>query len=459
MNNEPDACDVLVHSGRLLTVDREDRIVADGAIAVTGNRIVAVGPTPEVRARYRAHETIDAAGGIVHPGFIDAHIHISQYTSRCVLPLMAGTSVTMGDWKAALTPEDEHASAQLAAVDYLRSGYTAFVDPGTIFEPDAVASVAGETGLRIWLTDPYVGDMAHVLGSHEPDLVSATFLGRWPKNTDEALRRTGGQLYRNDISDGLVRGFIGLYGAATASPELTRHALAVARQAGVQFQEHRGYNPQVVREEERAAGASAVQRLFDAGLLGPGTSFTHMNAVSADDVRLLAETRTAIIWCPFAQLRAMGTGFAEPRMVELSRKGAPVGLATDIPRTVAFDALGSLAVANAAACGSFPNSHEILRMRTVSAAATIGAASDLGSIEVGKKADLVVRGPSALEFLGTDVAAEAAVLGVSEPPALTLINGKIVFRTGRPLRLEPEVVAAKGRASVKGLLARTGLAG
>src|SRR6188508_2197942 len=91
------ACDLLIVNGHVVTVDDANRIVDGGAIAISGHSIVAVGPTNAVSERYRARRTIGAGGALVHPGFIDPHIHISQYTSRSVLPRMEGTAVTMGE--------------------------------------------------------------------------------------------------------------------------------------------------------------------------------------------------------------------------------------------------------------------------------------------------------------------------------------------------------------------------
>src|SRR5438552_14809876 len=154
-SNRPQRCDLIVHNATILTVDADDRVVANGAFAVRNGRIVALASKERIFGDYMSDVLFDAEGGIVHPGFIDAHVHISQYTARSVLSSMEGTGVTMGDWKSALTPEDELASAALAAIDYLKSGYTGFIDPGTIFSPDAVAPVADDFGIRIWLTVHY----------------------------------------------------------------------------------------------------------------------------------------------------------------------------------------------------------------------------------------------------------------------------------------------------------------
>src|SRR5439155_7008143 len=182
-------------------VEADDHVVANGGFAVRNGRIVALASKERIFGDHTSDVLFDAEGGIVHPGFIDAHVHISQYTSRSVLPLMEGTSVTMGHWKGELTPEDEYASALLAALDYLKCGYTGFVDPGTIFSPDAVATVADVAGIRIWLTDPYVADGAESLAANLPELVSESFLARWPRTRDEALKRLGSQLFRNRNPD------------------------------------------------------------------------------------------------------------------------------------------------------------------------------------------------------------------------------------------------------------------
>ncbi|MDX0481920.1 amidohydrolase family protein [Sinorhizobium medicae] len=454
-----ESCDLLVHSGLVLTVDRTNTVLHDGAIAVTKRHICAVGSTADLKARFRAKDTFDAKGGIVHPGFIDAHIHVSQYTSRSVLPLMSGKSITMGDWKAALTPEDEHASAMLAAVDYLRAGYTGFVDPGTIFEPDAVAAVADTAGIRIWLTDPYVADAVTLsVFDRELELVSPGFLARWPKSTDAALKRLGSQLYRNRNKDALARAFIGIYGDGTATDALWNAALTFAREQGVQFQEHRGYDPIEQLEEEAKTGRSIVGQLKDAGALGRDVTFIHMNLVHQDDVAVLGDTGTGIVWCPFQQMRAMGTRRAEPRMVELARAGATVAVGTDIPRNLNFDALGSVAVCNAAALGVPLQAGELLRMRTIGGAMSVGADNEVGSLEAGKRADFVVREPASSEALGLDPFAEAAVVGLTRSPALTVINGEIVLQHGQLLRIDQGEAAFTARMSVKGLLTRTGIA-
>ncbi|RWA75244.1 MAG: hypothetical protein EOQ28_09060 [Mesorhizobium sp.] len=446
--------DLVVHNAVLLTVDETDKVIANGAIAVRDGVIVAVGDSRDILSRYSSRELIDAGGGIVHPGFIDAHVHISQYTSRSVLSSMEGTSITMGDWKSALTPDDEHASAALAAVDYLRSGYTGFVDPGTIFSPDAVAPVADEFGIRIWVTDPYVADAGTELKKHFPELVSESFLALWPKNRDEAFRRLGSQLFRNKAKNSLVRAFVGLYGEGTDSQALFRAAVDLAREHGVQMQEHLGYAPLLYRQRESALGLSMMQHMCNEGLLASHVTFVHMNAVHPDDVQILAAHRVGVVWCPYGHLQMLGRGGAEGRMVELHRAGVKVGIASDIPRVVHFSALGSLAAVTAAATGLAASGREILRMRTLGSAATVGAASELGSLEVGKRADFVVRRPDVSENLGRDPALEFAVIAEASSIDYVFVDGKCVVKHGEVLRADAPAVIALAHQSVRGLAER-----
>ncbi|MBL8699402.1 MAG: amidohydrolase family protein [Alphaproteobacteria bacterium] len=442
----------------MLTVDAADTIIRDGAVAVRGCRIVGVGETTALRKRFVARETIDARGGVVHPGFIDAHIHVSQYTARSVLPRMAGTSITMGDWKGALRPEDEHASAALAAIDYLAGGTTGFVDPGTIFEPDAVAAVASETGIRIWLTDPYVADRGHALKEHLAELVSPTFLARWPRDLDDALSRVGSQLHRNRSSDGLVHAFIGLYGEATGSDALFAAALATARRSGVQLQQHLGYSPASFLTQERELGRPLLADYIDRHGIDRAVSFIHMNVVTRDDVLRLASAQVRVVWCPYGQLQMLAQPGAQCRQGELANAGVVLGLATDIPRVIDVGAIGSLAMAAGAALGTPLSPRLMMRMRTIGGAATVGATADVGSLEVGKRADIVLRRPAASEALGQDVSLETAALGTRAGVHLVVVNGAVVVRDGACGRVVSHDIVDRAHASVRSIATRIGLA-
>ncbi|MDW9782983.1 amidohydrolase family protein [Sinorhizobium meliloti] len=452
----PVQCELIVHSGLVLTIDNDNRIINDGALAIGHGRILAIGSTSEILQTWRANNVLDAEGGVVHPGFIDAHVHVSQYTARSVLPRMARTAITMGDWKAALTPEDEHVSATLAAIDYLRSGYTGFVDPGTIFEPNAVAPVAKKVGIRIWLTDPYVADRGDRLRDHA-ELVSDSFLKRWPQNTSQAVHRMGSQLFRNrDSESTLVSAFIGLYGEETCSAELLEAASHLAQTHGVQMQQHLGYAPNFYHRRELALKRPVLEWLADRGWLAPNATFIHMNALSATDVQQIAGANAKIVWCPYGQLQMMSEAHIEPRTSELLDAGVAIGLGADIARIVPISGLGSLAMATAAAFHFSLQATALLRMRCTAAAATVGASDEIGSLEKGKRADIVVRSPRDSITLHVDVLHELAALGGGQVRHV-IVAGQWVLRDGALEHVDESAALAAARSSVKAIAARIGL--
>src|SRR6185312_14497058 len=131
----PENCDLLIRNGYVLTMDARRAVYPSGAIAVRGHSIVAVGPEMQVLAAWRSANVIDAQGATVHPGFVDAHLHVNAQTCRGFFRGDAskggGSGPSYADWKAALRPEDEEAAAALACLEMLRHGITTFVEPGS----------------------------------------------------------------------------------------------------------------------------------------------------------------------------------------------------------------------------------------------------------------------------------------------------------------------------------------
>jgi 5-methylthioadenosine/S-adenosylhomocysteine deaminase len=442
----------VIRHGRLLILDDDFSIVDDGAIAYDDGRIVAIGPTADIDRDFAGRSAIDAQGAVVRPGFIDAHVHVSQYTARSVLPRFGGGPLNMGHWKGEIRPEDEHASASLAAIDYLACGYTGFVDPGTIFEPDAVAQVADDIGIRIWLTDPYVADLGQRLGDKSPELISASFLARWPKSTDEAAARIGRELRRNK-EQGLVRAFIGVYGENTESDELRSHAIRMAREAGVQFQMHLGYTGAAYRAQTERLGMTPLASIAAQNGLAPDLSFTHLNWVDDDDARLVASARPSLIWCPYGTLQMMGSGDARNRMAELELAGLAVALASDIPRAADFDGIAGLAAGCATACGQALDPRRLLAMRTRHAASSVGASQLCGRLAAGLSADIVIEKP---HDLAVDPAWEAAVLSGRRTVRDVIVAGRRVFGDGHCLTADGERIRTQGKASAQEILSRIG---
>src|SRR5262249_19346591 len=150
------SCDLLIVNGHILTMDGKRTILGDGAVAIKGTRIVAVGSTPALEKAWHAARRINAEGNVVHPGFIDGHYHTNLHLSRGSITDDPNPPKEEGGagpgvftrWINALTDEDEYASALTAAVEMVKNGFTGFVDAATSFSPDSVAAAVEAAGVR-----------------------------------------------------------------------------------------------------------------------------------------------------------------------------------------------------------------------------------------------------------------------------------------------------------------------
>jgi cytosine/adenosine deaminase-related metal-dependent hydrolase len=457
----PEPCDLIVRHAQVLTMDARRTVYPAGAIAVRGHTIAAVGPEAEVLRGFSAGRVIDAGGGIAHPGFVDAHLHINAQTCRGYFrgdtSKGGGAGPNYADWKAALQPEDEQAAAALGCLELLRHGYTAFVEPGTAFEPDAVARAAEATGVRCSLADPYLWDdpaLMDVIGG----LKSPSLFARVPPTRERALGRLGGQLARNRDRDGIVHGHVALYGEGTASDELLRAARALADREGVVLNSHIGFDLDLAEAMEARWGRPRFEHLNRLGVLGPNTTFVHMNVIRDADVEPILASGLSIVWCPLAYL-SRGTPLRLPtRIPEMRRRGAPVALGTDSARQSTVGDAPFLALHLAAEAGQPIVAEDAIEMATLGGARAAGLDRLIGSLEPGKRADIVVRSAEAPELApGVDPAHQLVTVGHGPTADTVLVNGRIVLRGGRSTRVSEAAVIAEARASVARLAARLGL--
>ncbi|MGH7320304.1 MAG: amidohydrolase family protein [Candidatus Rokuibacteriota bacterium] len=457
----PESCDLILRGAQVLTMDAQRTLYPAGAIAVRGHTIAAVGPEPDVVRRWRAPRVLDADGGIVYPGFIDAHLHINAQTCRGFFrgdtSKGGGTGPNYADWKAALRPEDEQAAAALGCLELLRHGYTAFVEPGTAFEPDAIAVAAEATGVRCSLADPYLWDdvsLMDVIGG----LKSESLFARVPPSGERALKLLGGQLYRNRDKEGIVHGHVALYGEGTASDALMRAAKTLADREEVVLNAHLGFDIDLAEAMEARWGRPRFAYLAELGVLGPNTTFVHMNVIRDGDVEPILTSGLSIVWCPLAYL-SRGTPRRLPtRSPEMRRRGAPVALGTDSARQSTVGDAPFLAVHLAAEAGQPIISEDAIEMVTLGGARAAGLDRLIGSLEPGKRADIVVRRSDAVELApGIDPAHQLVTVGHGPTADTVLVNGRVVMRGGRSTLVSEEAVVAEARASVGRMAERLGL--
>lgn len=454
-------CDILIRNAWVLTMDPGRTVYENGAIAVRGHSIAAVGLDADIASAWHAATVFDVGGAIVHPGFVDAHLHVNAQTCRGYFRGDTSKSASAGpkyaDWKATLEPEDEAAATQLAALEMLRHGITTFVEPGSAFEPDAVAAAAGGAGIRCSLAAPYLWDDTETM-SAIPGLLSPSLAARVPPDRKRSIDLLGSQLFRNNDKDGISHGHVAIYGEGTASDELFKAAKSKADEAGVILNSHIGFDIGLALAMEKRWGKPRFLHLEALGVLGSNTTFVHMNLIRDEEVRPIRDAGLAIVWCPFAYA-SRGTPLERPtRLPELFKEGATVALGTDSARQSSAGDAGYLAFVLSAAAGHALPPESIIEMQTLGGAKAAGLSSIIGSLEAGKRADIVIRSKDQPE-MGPGVDAAHQLIAVAHGPTAdtVLVNGKIVMRSGRSTRLDEASVYAAAHASALEVASRLGL--
>ena len=295
-----------------------------------------------------------------------------------------------------MTDEDEAAATAMASLEMLRSGFTMFIEPGSLFSTEAGAEAVKRVGLRALFAPLYLWDRRESFDA-VPSLISPSLMARAPIDLDRSMGQLDVELHRNRDPEALVRGYIFVYGAGTASPELLQAAHACARDNNVPFQLHAGYVPGEPEIYRAINGTSHIMHLQELGVLDEHTVIVHANVLDEEEERAVQESGCQIVWCPVAFFSLGFGGSANFRMVQRYRRGTRVSLGTDgaIGCTPGGIMLAAHYVSQTYADPLSPGA--LLEMQTINAASAAGMDADLGSLESGKRADVVVRSARAAE--------------------------------------------------------------
>jgi cytosine/adenosine deaminase-related metal-dependent hydrolase len=457
---QPEAVDLIVRDAYLITMDAERRIFTDGALAVRGHTIVAVGPAREVLPRYTSIQTISAKGAVVHPGFIECHNHATIHTVRGAIDDTISWDDVSQDfyvpyWNT-VTDEEEYAGTLLACLEMVRNGTTCFLESGTAFEPDVVADAATAVGIRALVGDPFLWDVG---GFH----ADAPEVKRAPATTERALRLLGGQLWRNEDPDALVRGHIAIVGMGSASDELEIAAKAAADAADVVLNQHQSYCEADAADDDARHGKHPLVHLEEIGVLGPNAMFAHMNILRDDEVEPIIRSGMAISWnAPASMMWGVG-GATRGRHAELYRAGVTVGLGSDSSNWANSFDIGRAAVTAILAARDGRKDRSILvaedglTMATINGAKAIRMDRLIGSLEVGKRADLVIRTDDVPEaHPTTDRIAAILYATGSKSVDTVIVNGDIVVEHGVPTHVDAERVYRGVDEAATAVLGRMG---
>lgn len=443
---------ILVEHAVVITMNPERQIFLDGSVLIDGERIVQVGRAADVRPPRGPERVIDGRGHLVLPGFIDTHVHLSEHLSRGLIPDDVPVDRYVPDWYvplySAITPEEEAAAAQLACLEMLRTGTTTFCEAGTLFDVPAVAQAVDAVGMRA------------VLGRWTWDLASGP--GRLAQTTDEALRLADAAI--SDVKrrgSPRVRAWPFLIGFGTGSEELIRgaHALALRHNTGwgmMQFASH---------PSRKTADTLPLATLDAWGVLGPRTKLAHMVHVTAEDIALLARRDVKVAHCPSAALKHVKGLAAHGRFAEMLDAGVSVSLGGDSANgSNHFDMLrlmylAALVPKDARLDPGVMPPERVLEMATLHGARALGLESEIGSLEPGKRADLVLFDLGLPEWRPLLDPISTLVYSASGASVLTvLVDGRVLLDDRRITMIDEREALTRAERLAGPYLARAGLA-
>lgn len=445
--------ELLVEGDWVLTVDTARTMVRDGAVAVAGGRIVGVGAAVDLAARWPGVRRLGGAGRLVMPGLINAHQHLTgDRLARSTIPDTISSHDAIFDWAvplhAAHTPADDELSATLALVDAVTNGVTFTIEAGTVGHPERVLAAYDRVGV------------GGTLGSWGSDTDGLPFAG----DVDTVIERQRRTL---ELSAGheRVRGWVTLVGHDLMSDGLVVAASELAASAGTGLTFHLSPNDADAAAYLSRTGRRPVEHLDHLGVLGRHVLIAHGVHLDDREVEALLRTQTALAYCPWAYLR-LGQGVTRVgRHAEFHERGGRLALGCDAENAGdAIDVLGAAALAAGLARDSRAlterfGAHTALALATIAGAEAVGMAGELGSLEAGKRADIVVvdtTGAGWLPASGDPVL--GLVWGAGRRSVVDVVaSGRVVVEAGRCVSVDIDELREAADEARRRLLRAAGL--
>jgi 5-methylthioadenosine/S-adenosylhomocysteine deaminase len=438
--------DVIVTGGTVVTMDRSRTIYEDGAVAIVADTIAAVGPRVEVERNYQSRQTIDARGRLVLPGFINAHTHVPMTLLRGL-----HDDVTLNDWlrKYIFPAEAKNVDqdfvrwgTRLAAAEQIRSGVTTFAD--MYYFEDAVAEETKSAGMRGVLGETFI-DFPAPDNKNEAQMLAYTerFLQKWE-------------------GDPLIHAAPAPHSIYTCSQKTLQDAAALGRKYRAPILIHVAEMKKEWDDSEKQNGMSPVQYLYKLGVLGGDVVAAHCIFVDAADREILAQLHVGCVHNPSSNMM-LASGVSP--VPEMRASGVAVGLGTDGPAGSNNDLdlmeEMDLAAKLAKITKMDPlalNAKAVVEMATIEGAKALHMEKEIGSLEHGKKADLVLISldePNAVPMY--DIYAQLAYALKASDVETVVIGGRIVMRDRKLLTVDEEHAMSKAREYRKKIAASLGL--
>lgn len=379
--------DLLLCHGYVITMDANRSIYADGSLVVRDGRIVACGRHEDIVRQFTANEIVDLHGNIVHPGLVDAHSHISWHLTRSWVPDDFDVEKVMSVFEVPYIEgtgrEEEYYGTLLACMEMALNGTTAFGDTGSSFHLDATMKAASKVGIR-----GCTGALICDVGSDKPARMILT--------TEQCVRMLAEQIANYPKEGGLLWCNAGILGMGEVSDELIVEAKRLADENRTVLHMHQSYAREEVEAYAARIGVRPIRHLYELGALGPNVTLVHMIHLTDEELNILEETRTNVVFCPGASVRYGLGASVYGRFPEMLERRISVGLGSDAGNWAdsldMFRMMYLSCVLHREARQAVPtvSSMQALEMATLHGAKILGMEHEIGSLEPGKRADLVI---------------------------------------------------------------------
>jgi 5-methylthioadenosine/S-adenosylhomocysteine deaminase len=437
---------ILIKQGTIVTMDERDSIVR-GDLLIEGDRIASIGSNGQT-----GDTVIDASECVVIPGFVQTHIHLCQTLFRG-----SADDLALIDWlkkrvwpmEAAHTAGSVAASARLGIAELIKGGTTCALTMETVNHTGEVFRVVEESGFRAT-----VGKCMMDKGDEVPSALQEI--------TSDSIEQSIALLEEwHGKANGRIRYCFAPRFAVSCTRELLEQVGRLARERGVMIHTHASENRTECEMVESETGLRNVAYLNQVGLTGSHVALAHCVHLSKDEIETLLQTKTNVVHCPSSNLK-LGSGIAP--VAELLERGVSVSLGADGAacnnRLDMFTEMRTAALLQKALHGpEVLPARRALRMATIDGAIAMGLDADIGSIEVGKKADLAVirLGGIHTSPAARDVVSSIVYSAEASDVRSVVVDGRILMNERKLLTLDESEVINRAEVETARLLGRAGL--
>ena len=425
---------LLVTGGTVVTFDPRGTVIAEGAVAVVEDRIAAVGPAPEIQASYPAAERIDARGGLILPGLINAHTHAPMVLFRGLVD-----DLELMEWleEYIFPAEAEHVDEEfvrwgtrLACLEMLRGGITTFVD--MYYFDDTIAEEAERCGMRAVVGETLIDFPAPDNKTWEEAIAyTRRFVERWrghPRITPA----------------------VAPHSAYTVSAEHLVEAHRLAVELEVPLLTHLAEDRAEIDRVREQTGSTSIDYLEELGILDDRLLAAHVVWPTASEIELLAARGVGVAHCPQSNMKVAAGVAPVPAMIEA---GVAVGIGTDGAGSNndlnLWEEVDTAAKLHKVTSGdpTVLDARQALAMATIEGARALGLEEQIGSLEVGKRADLIVVAADGFHQQPQRPEENPYSLLVYSTKAsdveTVVIDGRVVVRDRRVLTLDEAEILAR----------------